>query len=119
MKKTTVIILVISLLAVTACLFAACGDKEAVIESYNAIDSKTYAVGDTYSSSDVAVVAKLKDGTTRNITQNLVFDGDDETSLKLDDDGNFTEAGTYYVTVYALEKRDDLKIGVWTIIVNE
>ena len=114
MKKTIVLLLCIVLSVAAVCLFVACeDDKEPVIESYKAIETDNYAIGDEYKQSDAEVVAVLKDGTTKNITKNLVFVGED--GLKLDDDGKFTEAGEYTIKIYALEEREDLLIGEWKI----
>ena len=118
MKKTITVLFLVAVLLTSICVLIACEDEEATIESYQDIEKKIYAVGDTYNSSDVVIIANLKDGTTRKITKNLVFVGDDEETLKLED-GKFTTAGVYNVTVYALEEREDYKIGVWTIEVRD
>ena len=81
-----------------------------------AIEVENYAIGDKYNQSDAGIVAVLEDGTKKDITENLIFVGED--NLKLDDDGNFTEAGEYKVKVYALEEREDMYIGEWTIKVS-
>lgn len=117
MKKTVVLILILSLIVSMACLFIACkDDKEAVIKNYEPIEVENYAIGDKYNQSDAGIVAVLEDGTKKDITENLIFVGED--NLKLDDDGNFTEAGEYKVKVYALEEREDMYIGEWTIKVS-
>lgn len=116
MKKAIIVVLALVMVVSAAVLFVACGEKgEAVIKSYQLpLETKTYAVGDKYDSSDVVIVANLEDGTTRKVTKNLVLVGDDEESLKLED-GCFTQAGEYEVEVYALEEREDFLIGSWKI----
>ena len=118
MKKVLTVLLISVLLVSVLCVFAACGEEEAVIDSYQDIDNTIYAAGDTYNNTDAHIVANLKDGTTRHITKNLVFVGEDAESLDLED-GKFTKAGTYEVKVYALEEREDYFIGKWTIEVRE
>ncbi|MBR1624375.1 MAG: bacterial Ig-like domain-containing protein [Clostridia bacterium] len=114
MKKAVAIILTIAVVAALVCVFVSCGEsKETGIKAYKAIETTTYSVGDEYKSSDVVIEAELKDGTTIKVTKNLVFVGEDE--LKLDENGKFTEKGTYTVKVYALEEREDYFIGNWTI----
>ena len=115
MKKTLLIVLCIAVLTASFCAFIACEkDEEAVIDSYS-IESKSYAIGDAYSQGDVKITATLTDKTTIDVTENLVFDGDDKATLSLDKDGKFTKKGEYTVTVYRFEKREDLEIGKWTI----
>ncbi len=118
MKKIVVSLLVIVTVVMIATCFVACTKDEVGIESFNAIEDKTYYIGDTYKSSDIVLTAKMKDGTTANITKNLVFEGDDAQSLSLDENGKFTKAGTYVVKVYRFENREDLAIGEWKIIVK-
>lgn len=119
MKKTLTILLLIAMLSAVVCVFAACEDDEVVFEKYSEIENDIYKVGDSFKETDAEILAEYSDGTTKTIANNLVFDGKD--ALKLDDDGKFTDesVGTHKITVYALEKRDDMKIGEWTIIVNK
>ena len=114
MKKTILILLAIVMVFGTACMLIACKDeKEPVIESYKAIEKDNYAIGDTYKETDAEIVAVLTDGSTRKITKNLVYVGKD--ALNLDKDGKFTTVGEYKIKVYAMEEREDLFIGEWTI----
>lgn len=115
MKKTVLIVLCIAVLAAAFCAFIACEkeDEEVTIASF-AIEDKTYAIGDKYAQDDAKITATLTDKTTVDVTKNLVFAGDDDATLNLED-GKFTKAGEYKVKVYKFEKREDLLIGEWTI----
>ncbi len=117
MKKFLTIVSIVLVLVCAVCLFTACKD-EAYIQGYT-IENKTYTVGDTYASSDVAITATLSDDSTKTISENLIFVGDGEEDLNLNDDGCFTKTGSYSVKVYALEEREDLFIGTWTIVVED
>lgn len=115
MKKVLLIVLCIAVLSACFGAFIACEkETETVISGYE-IETKTYSIGDTYKSTDVKIVATLTDKSTIDVTENLVFDGDDKETIFLDEDGKFTKAGEYKIAVYKFEKRDDLKIGEWTI----
>ena len=116
MKKFVSIASTVLILCCLVCLFTACKDDEAVIDSYN-IESKSYVVGDTFSTSDAVITAVLKNGEKVKIDKNLKFVTDAvDADLK---DGKFVKAGTYSVAVYAVEERVDLKIGDWSVTVNE
>ncbi len=117
MKRIVSIASAVIILCCAIFLFTACADdKSATIKSYS-IEKTEYSVGDTFSTDDVVITAELHNGEKRKIDTNLVFD---DSAIKDQlEDGAFTEAGAYTVTVYATEKRDDLKIGDWTITVVE
>jgi len=116
MKKFVSIASTVLILCCLVCLFTACKDDEAVIDSYN-VESKSYVVGDTFSTSDAVITAELKNGEKVKIDTHLKFD---TTAVDIDlTDGKFTKAGTYVVPVYAIEERTDLKIGDWTVTVTE
>lgn len=116
MKKFISIASTVLILCCFVCLFAACKDKEAVVDSYS-IENKTYTVGDTFSTSDAVITAVLKNGEKVKIDTNLKFVTDAvDADLK---EGKFEKAGEYSVAVYAVEERSDLKIGDWIVTVNE
>ncbi len=116
MKKFISIASTALILCCFVCLFTACKDKEAVIDSYS-VESKSYVVGDTFSTSDAVITAVLKNGEKVKIDKNLKFvtDGIDADL----EDGKFVKTGSYTVAVYAVEERADLKVGDWTVTVTE
>ncbi len=104
MKKFFTCILVFVLAVTATCLFVGCtNDKKDDVETVTSISAKiasgtTFVVGDAFDSSKITVTATLSDKTTRTVsnTSAIAFD---RSTLKLDSDGNFTEAGTYTVKV--------------------
>lgn len=119
MKKTIKVLALVIAFCAVACTFVACGNDDVTIKGYEKIEDDVYKVGDEFKESDAKIVATFSDGSTKEITNNLIFDGKD--ALKLDKDGKFTaeSVGTHKITVYALEIRDDYKIGEWTITVGK
>ena len=119
MKNTIKVLVFIIAICAAMCMFVACGNDDVTINGYEKIEDDVYKVGDEFKESDGEIVATFSDGSTKKITNNLVFDGKE--ALKLDDDGKFTSESveTHKITVYALEKRDDYKIGEWTITVGK
>lgn len=114
MKKFISVVSVALVLCCIFCLFTACKDDDAGI--VYTLEETTYEVGDAFSTSD-AVITAVNNGEKIKIDTHLVFDTDEiEADLE---DGKFTQAKTYSVAVYAVEKRSDLKIGDWKITVEE
>ena len=120
MKKFISIISTVLVLCCAVCLFTACKEDAAVIDKSSfVIEEKTYAVGDAFSTSDVVITAKLKNGEVRKIDSHLKFVQDELTDEVLDKDKKFIKEGTYNVKVYYVEERDDMEIGTWKITVTK
>lgn len=114
MKRVVPIVLVALVLCSVFCMFTACKDDDTGI--VYTIEDKTYEVGSTFSTGD-AVITAVQNGKKIKIDTHLAFDSKAvEDDLK---DGKFEKAGSYVVGVYAVEIREDLKIGEWKITVKE
>lgn len=104
MKKFFTCMLVFVLAITATCLFVGCtnnnDDDVQTVKSISAkvVSGTTFVVGDAFDSSKITVTATLDDNTTRDVstTSAIAFDRE---AMKLDSDGNFTEAGTYSVKV--------------------
>ena len=123
MKRIFTIALLIIAVVTCAFTFVACDKEETTSVVDYEIVAKTYTVGDKFATSDIAITANMSDETTSAVDSNLLFEGDDAVSLKLDSDGAFTEANTYKVKTFLLvadENRQDGKfyLGEWEVIVK-
>lgn len=114
MKKFISIASVVLVLCSIFCMLTACKDDDAGI--VYTVEDKTYEVGDKFSTGDVVITA-VQNGEKIKIDTHLVFDAKAvEDDLE---DGKFVKTGSYVVAVYAVEIREDLKIGDWKVIVKE
>lgn len=123
MKRIITAAILIIVLATSCIALAACSEKkdELTVVDYE-IKSSTYFIGDQFKTSDISVNAKMSDDTTKEVTKNLLFTGDDKESLKLDSENKFTQSGTYKIKVYHLvaDDRENNRffLGEWEIVVK-
>ncbi|MFA6866648.1 MAG: hypothetical protein WCR54_03940 [Clostridia bacterium] len=121
MKKVILVIAIVAAVILSTVGMVACSEKNDSIndiKSYDITDTEVF-VGDTMSTNNIKITATMEDDTTISVNNNLQFVGNDDESLKLDDEGKFTKAGEYIVKVYALrEGDDDYFIGDWKIKVK-
>lgn len=114
-KKLTVIVAAVVLVAAVFALAACTSDDAVTISGYEIADSSVY-VGDAHGKP--SITATLSDGTTKTVSNNLVYDQTDIENLLLDDDDCYTQSGEYTVKVYILEQQDKYYIGEWSITVK-
>lgn len=123
MKKFFTVALLIIAVVMSVSVLNACSEKDdtATVVDYE-ITSNTYVVGDVFDTSKVKITANMSDNTTLPVDSNLYFTGNDEDSLKLDENNKFTTAGTYKVGVYLLvnDDRENNRffLGEWELIVK-
>lgn len=116
MKKTVCSFLVaILLIASVATLIACTEESDSLVSSYT-IDEVKVNIGDAFGKP--TVTANMSDGTTKTISNNLVYDEADIEKLKLDENDKYTTAGEYTVKVYILEQQDKFYLGDWKITVK-
>lgn len=116
MKKLVSVIAIVLLIAAVACVFTACEkDSDKLVDKYEIAES-VVKMGDKHGTP--TITAHMSDGTTKTVSNHLVFDEEDVEALKLDKDGKYTEAGEYTVKVYILEQQEKFKLGEWKITVK-
>lgn len=116
MKKTVCSFLVaILLIASVATLIACTEESDSLVSSYT-IDEVKVNIGDAFGTP--TVTANMTDGTTKTVSNNLVYDEADIEKLKLDENDKYTTAGEYTVKVYILEQQDKFYLGDWKITVK-
>lgn len=118
MKKLSLAVITLLIVATCACCLFGCTVKEEVtsIEKIDAtLTSGTVIyVGDTFDSSVVKLTATLSDGTKTVITSTAATSYD-KSGLKLDARNRYTEVGTFTLKITFL-KYDDITV---SITVNE
>ncbi len=104
-KKVFALVMMVVLAVTALFVFVGCNDKNAddEIPAVTGITAKVasdanYTVGKAFDSSYITVTASLDDKTTKAIATTAAISYD-LTALKLDKDGNFTEAGSFELTV--------------------
>ncbi|MCR4661223.1 MAG: hypothetical protein K5765_04375 [Clostridia bacterium] len=114
MKKFISLFLVLAVALSCLVVLASCNKDNTVSISSYTIAEKEYEVGAKFSTSDISVKAIMSDGSEKTVSKNIIVD-EESADLKLNDDNTFSEAGTYVLKVYLIEKREDCEIGSWTI----
>lgn len=102
-KKIVSFVILMALVAASVCIVAACTDSSSdtpTVTSITAIlaDDVSYTVGDAFDTEDVTVTATMSDGTERTVETVAALEFALE-ALKLNDEGEFTEAGEYTLNV--------------------
>ena len=116
MKKIVCSVLVAIVLIASVATLIACTDEPTSLVSSYTIDEVKVNIGDTFGTP--TVTANMTDGTTKTVSNNLVYDEADIEKLKLDDENKYTTAGEYTVKVYILEQQDKFYLGDWKITVK-
>lgn len=118
MKRFLPIAAVVMVLVVIAAIFVGCSSSsnETTIVGYENIEPIKVTVGDTFTTP--TITAKLSDGTTKTVSNHVVYKKADYEALELDDDDKYTKAGEFEVHVYHLEEKEGYEIGTWTITVQ-
>lgn len=104
MKKIFACVLMVVIAITTIFVFVGCNDKnENAVPSITGITAKVatdanYTVGSKFDSKFITVIASLDDKTTKTISTTAAISYD-LTDIKLDVDGNFTEAGEFEMDV--------------------
>ncbi len=104
MKKTLACILMLVVAVTALCTFVGCtSDKEEEVPAITSISAKVasnadFNVGEKFDSKYITVTAKLDDKTQSEVSTTAAVSYD-LAALKLDDDGNFTEAGEFTLEV--------------------
>ena len=104
MKKIISVVLMVVLCVTAVAVFAGCtNDDETKVPEITGISAKVssdakYTVGSAFDSKYISVTASLSDKTTKAISTTSAISYD-LAALKLDSDGNFTEAGEFTMKV--------------------
>ncbi len=135
MNKKTVLGMIFTIVIVVSMMFSfgGCSDDKNLdaegniiaskIVSFEVEDYKLY-VGDKFNKDNIKITATLDDKTTQEVKNNRIYNQDDLDKIndELNDDGEFTKAGTYTIRIYHLEERKDMFVGtcnVKVVIKNE
>ncbi len=116
MKKTVCSFLVAILLIASVATLIACTEEPASLVASYTIDEVKVNIGDAFGTP--TVTANMSDGTTKTVSNNLVYDEKDIENLKLDENDKYTTAGEYTVKVYILEQQEKFYLGDWKITVK-
>ncbi|MBR1747921.1 MAG: hypothetical protein IJ735_06925 [Clostridia bacterium] len=116
MKKFLPIVAVVMVLISVAAIFVGCSSSSAqtTVTKYE-IESTKVNVGDAFVKP--TITAYLSDGTTKTVSNNLIYKQADLDALELDDN-KFTKAGEYTVHVYLLEEKEGYELGAWSLTVK-
>lgn len=104
MKKIISVVLMVVLCVTAVAVFVGCtNDKDTKVPEITGISAKVssdanYTVGSAFDSKYISVTASLDDKTTQAVATTAAISYD-LSALKLDADGNFTEAGEFTMKV--------------------